>query len=168
MNKVELLVEEIRKELQLRLCDESLQRIIKCVELLNDEEIWYIPSDQLNSIGNLILHLNGNIRQWLLDGFFGLSFTRLRDDEFNARKSHSKEQLLSIISLLITDIETLKYKINIDLLLMEKTIQSHFRVSGFSIISHVIEHASYHTGQIALLTKWIKDEQVGFYEDLDL
>jgi uncharacterized damage-inducible protein DinB len=54
------------------------------------------------------------------------------------------------------------------MLLGKKTIQSHFRVSGFSMISHVIEHASYHTGQIALLTKWIVDEQVGFYEDLDL
>jgi uncharacterized damage-inducible protein DinB len=168
MKKVELLVKEIRKELQLRLCDESLQRITKCVELLNYEEIWYVPSDQLNSIGNLILHLNGNIRQWLLDGLFGLSYTRIRDNEFSARKSHSKEQLLDITTSLITDIERVKYKINIDMLLGKKTIQSHFRVSGFSMISHVIEHASYHTGQIALLTKWIVDEQVGFYEDLDL
>lgn len=168
MNKGELLVEEIRKELQLRLCDESLQRIIKCIELLNDEEIWYVPSDHLNSIGNLVLHLNGNIRQWLLDGFFGLSYTRLRDDEFNARKTHTKSQLLGIITSLLADIKRLIYNINIDLLLEEKTIQSHFRVTGLSIISHVIEHASYHTGQIALLTKWIKDEQVGFYEDLDL
>ena len=168
MELLNKLIQEIQQELQLRLCDESFSRIEKCLHYLDDEQIWYAPSEHINSIGNLVLHLEGNINQWLLDGFFGISYVRMRDEEFSARKSHTKIELLSIISLLKIDIESLIYKINIDLLLAEKTIQSYFQVSGFSIISHVIEHSSYHTGQIAQLTKWMRNGQVGFYDDLEL
>lgn len=168
MDTVELLIDEIRKELELRLCDESFSRIIRCIELLSEDQLWHAPNEHTNSVANLVLHLNGNIRQWLLDGFFGISYTRIRENEFSARKSHTKEELISIIKSLLVDIQRVINIIAIDMLLRRKTIQSHFDVSGYAIISHVIEHASYHTGQIAQLTKIMLDTQVGFYEDLEL
>ncbi|MDA9773384.1 DUF1572 domain-containing protein [Saprospiraceae bacterium] len=168
MSNSSKLINEIKDELVLRVCHEGIVRILKCISQLTEEEVWNCPNDNIPSIGNLILHLNGNVRQWFLDGFCGLSFVRIRDEEFKARKSHTISELSAILQSLKTDIEENTYIINHDLLVRKKTIQNHFHVSGFSIISHVIEHFSYHVGQISTLTKLLINKDLSYYSDLNL
>ena len=162
------LIEEIKEELVLRVCDEGIVRILKCINQLSEDDVWNSPNENIPSIGNLILHLNGNVRQWFLDGFCGLSFVRIRDEEFMARKSHTISDLSGVLESLKNDIEENTHLINYNLLLEKKMIQNHFHVSGFSIISHVIEHFSYHVGQISTLTKLLINRDLSYYSDLDL
>lgn len=168
MNDIEILLIEIREELKLRICIEGIPRIKKCISLLSEDEVWKIFNNEIPSIGNLILHLNGNVRQWFLDGFCGISFTRYREKEFNVSKSPTKSELLVLLSSLSIDIEYNIHKISYDLLIRKKTIQNHFFVSGYSIINHITEHFSYHTGQIATLTKLCINSDLGFYDDVKL
>jgi len=165
---MDILIEEIKQELLLRVTEEGIPRIEKCISLLSEDEVWISPNDEIPSIGNLILHLNGNVRQWFLDGFCDVSYTREREKEFTSRKTHNKSQLMDIISYLSSDIKENIYKINLNKLTHKKMIQSYYFVSGFSIINHITEHFSYHVGQIATLTKLIKNTDLGFYADLDL
>lgn len=167
-NQLEILINEIKNELRLRILEESFPRIIKCVNLLDEQQLWWTPNENMNSVANLILHLNGNIRQWFIATFSGISWTRIREKEFIARKSLNKSEILVLISILSSEIEENINRININSLLTIQSPQNDFTVSGYSIISHIIEHASYHTGQIAYLTKLQLNEDLGFYEDLDL
>jgi hypothetical protein len=70
-------------------------RLRTAVELLTEEQIWWRPNDASNSIGNLILHLNGNIRQWLVNSFDGTNDARDRPTEFSAAGGVSAGDLLA-------------------------------------------------------------------------
>ena len=168
MDDINLLVQEIKEELNLRIVLENIPRIILCLSQINEDQLWWKPNENTNSIANLILHLDGNMRQWFLAGFCGIEYTRSRENEFNARKTLIKSEIKAILLDLATDIQLNINQINYNQLLTKRTIQNHFFVSGFSIITHVIEHFSYHTGQIALLTKLLNNEDLGFYKDLKL
>lgn len=165
--ELQILIKEIKEELVLRILNESIPRIVTCINILDEEQLWWSPNNEMNSVANLVLHLDGNIRQWFIANFQEISYTREREKEFTARKSHTKEQLLKVLSILSTDIQLTIDKININILLEYRSVQD-FNVSGFSIISHIIEHTSYHTGQIAFLTKFQKNQDLGFYDDMEL
>src|SRR5688572_26859642 len=60
------------------LVDEYWPRLRQCVESLTDAQTWWRPNDATNSIGNLLLHLNGNVRQWLVTSFTGATDGRDR------------------------------------------------------------------------------------------
>lgn len=157
----------IQQQLRLRLIDESIPRIVKCLELLNEDQIWWSPNPQINSIGNLMLHLNGNVRQWLIDGLGDIRYNRLRQEEFSAYKTKNKDELLQMLFQLSQDIETATNQLSIDKLKSVIKVQC-FEVSGVGIIVHVIEHFSYHTGQISLLTKLMTEKDLGYYAHLML
>lgn len=165
---MDILIDEIKQELILRITKEGIPRIEKCLSLLSEEEVWSSPNIEIPSIANLILHLNGNVRQWFLEGFCEISYTREREKEFSARKSLNISKLKDIINDLSVDIQENIDKINYNKMIQKKMIQSYYFVSGFSIINHITEHFSYHVGQIATLTKLIKNTDLGFYADLDL
>jgi Protein of unknown function (DUF1572) len=80
------------------LIDENFPRVIKCLKILNDKEIWYSPNSQSNSVGNLVLHLNGNLNQWILDYIGRKPFVRDRQLEFDAEKTHTKEELIIMMT----------------------------------------------------------------------
>ena len=168
MTNSDSLIEEIKQEIVLRICNEGIPRIKKCLSHLDEEQVWFSPNEQIPSIANLILHLNGNVRQWFLDGFCAIVYIRYRENEFNAKKTLTKLELLNILDQLSTDIQNNIYKIKHDILLDRKVIQQHFEVSGYSIISHVIEHFSYHVGQITTLTKILTSKDLAYYGDMDL
>lgn len=146
---------------------EHLPRIQNCLERLSEEEIWRSPNASSNSIGNLILHLSGNIKQYLISGLGGAPDDRQRDKEFEIQNQLTKQDLLqglqNIVELAAKEIAAC----NEEQLIHIHHIQG-FKLSGCDAIIHVIEHFSYHTGQIALLTKWLRNEDLGFYEGLDL
>ena len=157
----------IAQEFKRRVFDESFVRIEKCLQMLSDDEIWTKPNDQTNSIGNLVLHLMGNARQYIISGLGGEKDERKRNLEFQMSSRCSTEELRSKMKSLKVELTEV---ING---LTHEQLTSTFRVQGFeekgiNIAIHVIEHFSYHVGQIALYTKLIKNKDLGFYAGLDL
>lgn len=146
---------------------ESTERIEKCFILLSEDDIWLKPNSQLNSIGNLVLHLCGNITQYIISSLSGNPDIRKRDEEFSASRSLNKSELLSKLKATVDSAVKIIEKQKEASLLKTRSVQG-YSLSGMGIIIHVVEHYSYHTGQIALLTKLFKDEDLGFFAGIDL
>ncbi len=145
----------------------NIPRIEKCLALLDEQQAWWSPNNQSNSIGNLILHLCGNISQWVLAGLGGASDERERDLEFSARGGYSKAELLEKIKEVVHKAEAVILGMDDAGLKQSYRIQG-FENSGYGVVIHIVEHFSYHTGQIALLTKLLENRDLGFYDGLEL
>jgi uncharacterized damage-inducible protein DinB len=130
--------------------------------MLNEEEIWYHPNSQSNSVGNLVLHLNGNLNQWILDSIGGKPFLRNRQLEFDAEKTHSKEELILMLTNLSEELRSCIQSVTNDKLLDILPLQNQ-QETGVSVLIHITEHFSFHTGQIVFITKWLKEQQTNFY-----
>jgi uncharacterized damage-inducible protein DinB len=155
------------KEVDKRLLEESLPRILECLDKLSNDQIWWRPNETSNSIGNLVLHLCGNVRQWIGTGLGNLPDHRKRQTEFDERRLITKENLVR--ELLSTMMMAREIISNVDEteLLQLRPVQT-FQESGLTILIHVTEHFSYHTGQIAYITKMLTDKALGFYEGIPL
>lgn len=162
-----MLRELIIQQAKLRICEESIPRILKCISMLDLDEIWKKPNENTNSIGNLILHLEGNATQWILTTFTDITDERNRNYEFTSLEKLDHTILTTKLSALQSKLNECFDKINNEQLNAMHTVQC-FEETGVGIIIHVIEHFSYHTGQIALLTKLLTNKDTQFYEDLDL
>ncbi len=160
------MIESFKTEIKFRL-NENLQRIEKCLNLLNEEQVWFKPNENTNSIGNLILHLTGNIQQYANDGLSKSKDNRNRDLEFSTIKSMNKEELLQYISTAVTAACKSIERLSIEKLEEFYSIQG-FNLTGVSVAVHITEHLSYHVGQITFTTKMITNKDLGFYGDLDL
>ena len=159
--------EEVVKEFELRVFEESYARIYKCLSLLDENQMWNSPNGNIPSVGCLILHLCGNARQWILSGLGGEVDNRVRDDEFVIHNNIRKSDFIFLLENLKVQLKTCLKNIPAETFSKRKKIQS-FNVTGFSIIVHVIEHFSYHTGQITTLTKMYADKDTGYYSGLNL
>ena len=142
-------------------------RIEKCLGLLSEAEVWERPNPSSNSIGNLILHLCGNIRQYIISGLGRQPDTRERDEEFSATEGFTKKEILQKLTATVAEAARVIEAANEESLLGEQKVQG-FTLTGIGIIVHVVEHYSYHTGQIAFWTKLLRDKDLGFYGDKDL
>jgi uncharacterized damage-inducible protein DinB len=151
----------------LRCMEENINRIQICVDTIAEDEIWKKPNESSNSIGNLILHLCGNIRQYAISSLGNIPDTRQRSSEFSSHKTNTKAELMETISSTVKEAHAIIGPCGNSELLRIRTVQG-FQHSGISIIIHITEHLSYHTGQIALLTKLIKNEDLGFYKGINL
>ncbi|RMG61781.1 MAG: DUF1572 domain-containing protein [Bacteroidetes bacterium] len=159
-----LLLGEVRR----RLLDESIPRLQKCLDLLPEEAIWHRPNAQSNAVGNLVLHLIGNVRQWILAGLLGETDTRQRQQEFDARGGWSRAELKAQLASLAQDLDEALDQIPAGALVREYAVQG-FTESGIGILMHVVEHFSYHVGQVTYFTKAHLDVDTGYYagENLD-
>jgi uncharacterized damage-inducible protein DinB len=142
-------------------------RISKCLDLLNEDEVWKSPNTSSNSVGNLVLHLCGNITQYIISGLGGEKDERDREFEFSANGSHSKNELDEKIRTVTARAVLITANLTAEDLLKLRILQGN-SISGLAAVIHVTEHYSYHTGQIVLLTKLMKDADMGFYSGLDL
>lgn len=161
---INALVSETRR----RIITESIQRIRQCLVELSEEQIWYRPNNNSNAVGNLVLHLCGNVRQWIIHGLAGADDVRQRDSEFEADANVTRAELMHHLDHLEKDLDEALAKISSIDLLEERLVQQYFKENGVSILVHAIEHFSYHTGQITYITKMLKDIDTGYYADLDL
>jgi uncharacterized damage-inducible protein DinB len=146
---------------------ESQRMIHKALEGLSDEEIWQAPNPNINAIGNQLLHLMGNMRQYAISSLGNLPDHRHRDAEFEPKQAISLETLLARFNGTIAEIEEIIAKVPSDNWLIIKSVQG-FQLSGIGVLLHAVEHLSYHTGQIALLVKLLKNKPLGFYDGHDL
>ncbi|MFN5910700.1 MAG: DinB family protein [Bacteroidota bacterium] len=154
-------------EFELRVFDESYTRIYRCLSMIRDEDLWRQPQRNVPSIGNMILHLCGNARQWILSGLGGKPDNRDRDQEFVPNQKIKKSEMIFLLENLKMNLRQTISDLPEEELAKELVIQG-FNVSGYSAIIHVLEHFSYHTGQITLLTKLWSGSDTGFYSGLDL
>jgi len=157
----------ILSEARLRLQNESLNRILQCIDLLDDDQLWSAPNSVTNSVGNLVLHLSGNIRQYFCHGIGGDTDIRERDGEFVPNQSVSRDDLKALITSAIEDGLTCVNAMSADHWLTEIHVQV-FSMTRYSALIHVIEHTSYHVGQITHLTKAQTGEETGYYGGLEL
>lgn len=162
----EVLVQQIKAEVHLRIVEESIPRIIQCLDLLTQEQIWYRPNDNSNAIGNLVLHLCGNVRQYLISSIGGKADGRERQKEFDSR-DQDKTYLKAELATLKSEVAEAIPFITDTALIEERSVQG-FNMTGTSVVVHVIEHFSYHTGQIAYITKMLLDQDLAFYGGMDL
>ena len=145
------------------LTDEYLPKIERCLEQLSDEQIWWRANEQSNSIGNLVLHLCGNARQWIVCGLGSQPDTRTRDAEFARRDPLERAELLSLLRSTLGDVESVLRDLDPSTLLEKRKIQGH-EVEVLEAVFHVTEHFSMHTGQIIMLTKMLTSADLRFYE----
>lgn len=146
---------------------ENTSRIAKCLDELSEQEVWHRPNEASNSVGNLILHLCGNIRQYAISSLGELPDTRTRDAEFQAEGGFNKEELLKLLTDTIKIAEVIIQTTDDESLLQKREVQC-YNLSGVGIIIHVVEHYSYHTGQIVFWTKELRNKDLGFYAGKEL
>ncbi|MGK0365309.1 MAG: putative damage-inducible protein DinB [Saprospiraceae bacterium] len=154
------LVAETRR----RLFEESIPRIEKCMDLLTEDEIWYKPNANSNSVGNIVLHLCGNVRQWIGTGLGKLPTVRQRDEEFSTKGGLTKKEILEKLKQLQKMSEDVLSKVTPKDLLAVHNVQV-YQETGLSILVHVTEHFSYHVGQITFFVKAKKDLDTGYYAE---
>jgi uncharacterized damage-inducible protein DinB len=155
-----------------RLLEDYFVKIASAIDALDDEQFWRRPNESSNSVGNLLLHMSGNVRQWIISGVGGAEDTRDRASEFAARGSVSKTELMVLAKATLDDADAVLAKIegecaaaNSDAPLQQICTAQAYDVTVFDAIFHVVEHFSYHTGQIIFAAKWLAEGQVSFYDD---
>ena len=145
--------------------EQNARRVEECAARLSEDEMWWRPGPQSNSAGNLILHLAGNIRQWIVSGVGGAQDVRDRDREFAVRQSDEKAAIVAALQAAVADASDVLKS------LPERRQTDRIRVQGYQLtvlqaVFHVVEHFSYHVGQIAYVTKMLTDKDLGFYRHL--
>ena|SRR5437660_4433063 len=143
--------------------EDYLPKIERCLALLSDEQIWWRANEQSNSIGNLLLHLSGNVRQWIVSGLGGVSDARNRDSEFAQRDTIPRDQLLGRLRGTLREADATLSAFDSDKLLDKYAIQG-FEESALGAILHVVEHFSMHAGQIVYITKLLTAHDLHFYD----
>jgi hypothetical protein len=149
-----------------KLLDEYWPRLRSSVESLTDEQVWWRPNDASNSIGNLILHLNGNVRQWLISSLSGVDDSRNRPAEFAERNTIPSAALLKLLGATMDEASAVLSRLTEADLLRTLNIQG-YTVSGVEAVYQVVEHFGMHYGQILYITKLVRGENLGFYRELD-
>jgi len=134
--------------------NKSSKTIIHCLDQLKDEHIWYGPDSSVNSIGIIINHLCGNLRQWVISGIGGAEDIRKRPLEFDDSKKLTKNELKDKFQEIISHCRKIIKDFNPDNLLEERRIQG-FDKNALSAIYSTVTHLGLHAGQIAYITHLI-------------
>lgn len=150
-------LEQARHSLQ----RQHLPRIIRCLETLTRDQIWWRPHPTSNSVGNLVLHLEGNVRQWMISGLGNQPDHRNRNGEFEELGPLPRRILIQQLEKTVAEACRVLAGISRRDLAREYHIQG-FRVTGLNAIAHVTEHFAYHAGQIIYATKLLRGADLGF------
>jgi len=154
----------VAAEFRRRLQGEYVPRIARCVELLGDGAVWRRPAPNCNSVGNLLLHLRGNVTQWILAAFGALDDARDRDAEFAADDAGHGRDLVDQLRATVDRACDVVDGLSVEELLRPRTIQRQFQETGLSAVLHAMEHFSGHAGQIYAWTKQVSGLDLAFYD----
>jgi uncharacterized damage-inducible protein DinB len=149
-----------------KLISQYWPRLRSCVEALTDDQIWWRPNAASNSIGNLLLHLNGNITQWLIASFLHLDDRRDRPTEFSQTEGIARAALLDRLAATMMRADEILQSLS------EAELKSRFQIQGYDVtgleaVYQVVEHFGLHYGQVAYITKLLRDTDLGFYRELN-
>jgi hypothetical protein len=160
-NTAELFLEFSRH----KLLEQYWPRLKDCVETLSEEEVWWRPNEASNSIGNLLLHLNGNVRQWLVTSFNRQEDHRDRPYEFDLNTRVALPELLATLGTTMQEASEVLARLTEDELTAPYEIQG-YHVHGLDAVYQVVEHFGLHYGQIVYATKLVRSLDMGFYREL--
>jgi uncharacterized damage-inducible protein DinB len=144
--------------------EESRTKLRKTVNALPDELLWWRPNEQANSVGNLLMHLEGNVRQWIVGGIGGETDVRNRAGEFGAREGSGKAELLAHLEEALDEADAVLARLRPEQLTERRRVQTR-EVTVLEAIYQVVQHFSLHLGQIILVAKAQVPGAVKFYED---
>jgi uncharacterized damage-inducible protein DinB len=148
-----------------KLMEQYWPRLRECVNSLNDDQVWWRPNSASNAIGNLLLHLNGNVGQWIVATFNRLEDKRDRPHEFDEQQQPSGAELLRRLGSTLDQAAEVLTRLTALDLHTSYTIQG-YNVRGMEAIYHVVEHFCLHYGQIVYITKMLTAKDMGFYKEL--
>ena len=140
-----------------------LAQIERCATLLTTDELWFRPNAHVNSVANLILHLTGNVRQWILGGVAGQGVDRDRPAEFAARDGRPASEITPALRATVEQAIDVISNLSPESLAEMRTIQ-RYEVTVETAVLHVVEHFAFHAGQIVHATKWIRDVDLSLYD----
>ena len=140
-------------------------RIDTCLAQLTEDQIWTRGGENENAVGNLVLHLCGNVRQWIIATVGGEPDARQRDAEFAARGGASVAELRDRLSSTVARAAVVIDAVTKERLSDRLAIQG-YEVSVLDAIYHVVEHFAMHAGQIIFVTKMLTGTDLGFYRHL--
>ena len=146
------------------LATEYITKIKHCLDALPEDALWARPNESSNSIGNLLLHLSGNIRQWIVGGVGQHEVKRNRAGEFAAKGGGTREQLFSNLDRAVKEVDDVLAQLRPEQLHESRVIQGR-NTTVLDAIYHVVEHFAMHTGQIVLMTKTYAPGAISFYKD---
>jgi uncharacterized damage-inducible protein DinB len=134
------------------LSSDYLPKIERCLEVLSDEDIWWRANEGSNSIGNLLLHLEGSTRWWIAGVAGGSHIARNRQQEFDERKQIPRAELIARLRQTVAEVDGVLSRLDVDVLLERRHARDE-EVTVLWAIYHAVEHFSMHTGQIIMLAK---------------
>ena len=137
-------------------------RIEDCLGRLSNEQIWLRHSENENAVGNLVLHLCGNVNQWIGSGIGGKPDTRERHKEFEAREGSLGTRLKDTIAEAAKIIRSVPAA-----RLAERLKIQGYDTTGLKAIYHVVDHFAGHTAQIIFATKLLTGQDLGYYAHLN-
>jgi len=143
---------------------EYLTKLRGAVGVLPADKLWWRPDELSNSVGNLLLHLNGNVRQYIVRGVGQAPGSRERAAEFSARGGASAAALMGDLERTLAEVDAVLGALTPANLLEPRLIQGR-DLTVLQAIYHVVEHFSHHLGQIILLAKLHAPGSIAFYED---
>ncbi len=149
-----------------KLLGQYWKRLKETVAPLTDEQVWWRPNQSSNSIGNLILHLNGNVGQWLVVSFNQQEDRRDRPAEFAAKGEATAADLLARLSRTLDAASAVLDRLTVEELLAPYEIQG-YHMHGLDAVYQVVEHFGLHYGQILYIAKSLTGRDLGFYKELN-
>lgn len=135
-----------------------------CVEALPRQAVWARPDDGCNSIGNLLVHLKGNVTEWILGGVGGRQYKRDRSSEFAQQQGGDARALLDELESVLREADSVLSGLT-DADLDRPLVIQNRETTVLSAVYHVVEHFAMHSGQIIYLTKMYAPGKIHFYED---
>ncbi len=152
-------------DFSIRKLDELTSRIEDCLGKLTEEQIWAREGDNQNAVGNLVMHLSGNVRQWIMSGIGGAPDIRDRDHEFAARGGKSCADLSGQLRATVKEAARVLSQVSPSRLTEPLRIQG-YDATVLEAIYHVVEHFSQHAGQVFYATKLFTGMDLGYYRHL--
>jgi uncharacterized damage-inducible protein DinB len=154
--------EQIFIDVSVKTLNQDTSRILTCLNQLTPDQVWMRGSENENAVGNLVLHLCGNVRQWIGFGVGRKPDIRVRDREFSARGDAEIEDLKARLETTVREAVEVISALTPQQL-VEPTWVQGYDVTVLGAIYHVVEHFSHHTGQIIFATKLFTGRDLGFY-----
>jgi hypothetical protein len=145
---------------------DHLPRIELCLAALDDAALWWRPNEESNSVANLVLHLAGALRQYIVSGVGGVPDVRERQAEFDRREGLSRDDLLAALGDTVRDADAVLARLRPDQLGEQRRIQGR-DLTVFRAVHQAVDHVTMHTGQIILLTKLLAPGAIRFWEVKD-
>ena len=145
-----------------KLRKDFLPRLKKALAVIPEENVWSRDGENTNSVGNIILHMSGNLQQWIVSGVGGAPDGRSREKEFSASGGMTKHELYTLLVATVSDAGNVLAHVTMEELLLRRRIQS-YTVTGLEAVYHAVEHFSYHLGQVIQIAKQTSGKDLRLY-----